>query len=60
MNCRDYLGLRLILTKTLRQYDAGVLGTGAVNGLTIPPKAKDYATNVFCTGACTKQVQNIQ
>lgn len=50
----DNSGLRLTLTPTLRQHDAGVLTTGVVvNDLQIvPPFEKEFLSSGFCTSEC--------
>ena len=49
-------GFRMTLTPTLRKYDAGVLGAGAVHGIAIPPKMKDFTSSGFCTSQCSEKV----
>lgn len=58
----DDSGLRLTLTPTLRQHDAGVLTTGVgVNDLQIvPPFEKEFLSSGFCTSECLNKVTNSQ
>ena len=48
----DHSGLRLWLTPTLRQYDAGVVsvGTAVSNFLIVPPGSDGYLTQGMCHG----------
>nr|XP_055042461.1 DBH-like monooxygenase protein 2 homolog [Misgurnus anguillicaudatus] len=54
----DNSGLRLYYTSELRQYDAGILGTGLVvaPGYAIPPRAKGFMTYGLCDTAYIPQV----
>ena len=54
----DNSGVRLYLTPTLRQYDAGVFYSGvAVHDLQIiPPFEKEFESNGFCTQECLNKV----
>ncbi|XP_067933312.1 dopamine beta-hydroxylase-like [Watersipora subatra] len=53
---RDSSGFRLTFTPTLRKYDAGILTLGAVHGIAIPPKVKDFTSSGFCTNTCTQRI----
>ncbi|XP_067933220.1 DBH-like monooxygenase protein 1 homolog [Watersipora subatra] len=53
---KDSSALQVTVTKTLRQYDVGVISTGGIFGLTVPPRADDFTTSVFCPGSCTRKL----
>ena len=54
----DNSGVRLHLTPTLRQYDAGILYSGVnVHDLQIiPPFEKEFESSGFCTPECLDKV----
>ncbi|XP_064622631.1 DBH-like monooxygenase protein 1 homolog [Lineus longissimus] len=55
---RDNSGLRFRYTSKLRQYDAGVLEIGHTvwwPPMLIPPKAKEFKVNTYCSSQCTKK-----
>ena len=54
----DHSGLRLWMTPTLRQYDAGVISVGAAvsNFMIIPPGSGGYLTQGMCHGQCLAEV----
>ena len=51
-----FKGFRMTLTPTLRKYDAATISLGAVRGITVPPKTKDFVTSGLCTSECSKKV----
>ncbi|XP_074648518.1 DBH-like monooxygenase protein 1 isoform X2 [Tubulanus polymorphus] len=53
---RDQSGLRFYYTERLRQHDAGVLEVGHTvwwPPMLIPPKAKEFRVDNYCSGSCT-------
>ena len=56
----DSSGFRFHYTEDVRKYDASVLVTGAgvTRDMAIPPGQSNWNTNGYCSGACTKEVNN--
>ena len=56
----DSSGLRLTLTRTPRQFNAGIIGIGAeVNSnLFVPPNVNQFDIYGYCPGSCTRQVSS--
>lgn len=53
----DSSGIKVVLTETPRQYDAGVLVIGQVlQGMFIPPRATNYTLVAECSSDCTSRL----
>ncbi|GMH49226.1 hypothetical protein TrRE_jg495, partial [Triparma retinervis] len=52
----DSSGLRMLYTPTLRENDIGVMYTGALIGIDIPPNEERYDLNARCPWGCTANV----
>ena len=52
----DSSGLRMLYTPTLRDNDVGVMYTGALPGIDIPPNEEHYDLNARCPWGCTANV----
>ncbi|KAM4663020.1 dopamine beta-hydroxylase [Discoglossus pictus] len=52
---RDFSGIRLHYTPTLRQYDAGIMELGLVYTpvMAIPPRQKEFLLTGYCSDKCT-------
>ena len=57
---RDHSGLRVHMTPTLREYDAGtmILGTGVGPFMLIPPHFEALTYRGHCMPACLNRVIN--
>ena len=51
-----FKGFRMTLTPTLRKYDAATITVGAVKGIAVPPKVKEFVSSGFCSSECSKKV----
>lgn len=58
----DSSGIRITATQRLRQYDSGVLQTGAiVNKLQfIPPHEKNFLSRHSCSQQCLEKVKHFK
>ncbi|GMI07325.1 hypothetical protein TrVE_jg851 [Triparma verrucosa] len=57
VNFNDSSGLRMFYTPTLRPNDVGVMYTGALPGIDIPPGEESYELNARCPTLCTTHLQ---
>lgn len=57
---RDSSGIRLHFTRSLRQYDAGIMELGLVYTpvMAIPPQQRSFYLSGYCTSKCTRTVCN--
>ena len=58
VNFNDSSGLRMFYTPTLRPNDVGVMYTGALPGIDIPPGEESYELNARCPTLCTTHLQD--
>mmetsp|Transcript_9062 Transcript_9062/g.18318 ORF Transcript_9062/g.18318 Transcript_9062/m.18318 type:complete len:643 (-) Transcript_9062:35-1963(-) len=53
---KDSSGLKMLYTPTLRPNDVGIMYTGALVGIDIPPNQERYDLNARCPWGCTANV----
>jgi len=51
--------MRLTYTSQPRQYEAGNMAIGIVEGIFVPPQANDFKVVAYCHSSCTQQVSHI-
>ena len=56
----DSSGLRLTLTRTPKQFNAGIIGIGAAvnSNLFVPPNVNQFNIYGYCPASCTRQVSS--
>ena len=58
----DQSGMRFLVTKNLRPYDAGIMELGLVytDKMAIPPKMESFSLTGYCLPECTAVVRPSQ